>query len=48
MTQDGSLFQGNIYSDIVISAPKLALDKAWEAVKRPGPRTASGATPRGK
>ena len=27
VTQDGSLFQGDIYSNIVISSPKLTLDK---------------------
>ena len=31
VTQDGSLFQGDIYSNIVISAPELTLDEAWEA-----------------
>ncbi|MBO5555990.1 MAG: NHLP bacteriocin export ABC transporter permease/ATPase subunit [Oscillospiraceae bacterium] len=31
VTQDGSLFQGDIYSNIVISAPQLTLDEAWEA-----------------
>jgi len=29
--QDGKLFQGDIYSNITISAPWLTLDEAWEA-----------------
>ncbi len=33
VTQDGSLFQGDIYSNIIISAPELTLDEAWEAAK---------------
>ncbi len=33
VTQDGSLFQGDIYSNIVISAPQLTLDEAWEAAE---------------
>ncbi len=31
VTQNGTLFQGDIYSNIVISAPTLSLDDAWEA-----------------
>ncbi len=31
--QDGKLFQGDIYSNIVISAPWLTLDDAWEAAE---------------
>lgn len=31
VTQDGSLFSGDIYSNIVISNPALSLDDAWEA-----------------
>ena len=31
--QDGKLFLGDIYSNIVISAPQLTLDDAWEAAK---------------
>lgn len=31
--QDGKLFLGDIYSNIVISAPQLTLDEAWEAAK---------------
>ena len=34
--QDGSLFQGDIYSNIVISAPQLSLDDAWEAAELAG------------
>ena len=34
--QDGSLFQGDIYSNIVISAPQLGLDDAWEAAELAG------------
>ena len=29
--QNGGLFQGDIYSNIVITAPELTLDDAWEA-----------------
>ena len=36
MTQDGSLFQGDIYSNIVISAPQLTLEEAWEAAEIAG------------
>ncbi|MBR0161685.1 MAG: NHLP bacteriocin export ABC transporter permease/ATPase subunit [Oscillospiraceae bacterium] len=36
VTQDGSLFQGDIYSNIVISAPALTLDEAWEAAEMAG------------
>ena len=31
--QDGKLFLGDIYSNIVISAPQLTLDEAWEAAE---------------
>ena len=34
--QDGSLFQGDIYSNIVISAPQLSLKEAWEAAEIAG------------
>ena len=34
--QDGSLFQGDIFSNIVISAPQLSLDEAWEAAELAG------------
>ncbi len=36
VTQDGSLFQGSIYENIVISAPELTLDEAWEAAEMAG------------
>lgn len=31
--QSGSLFQGDIYSNITISAPQLTLEEAWEAAE---------------
>ena len=34
--QSGSLFMGDIYSNIVISAPELTLDDAWEAAEASG------------
>ncbi|MBR4719437.1 MAG: NHLP bacteriocin export ABC transporter permease/ATPase subunit [Lachnospiraceae bacterium] len=34
--QDGKLFQGDIYSNIVISAPQLPMDAAWEAAELAG------------
>ncbi len=34
--QNGKLFQGDIYSNIVISAPHLTLDDAWEAAELAG------------
>ena len=34
--QTGSLFQGDIYSNIVISAPLLPLEAAWEAAELAG------------
>ena len=36
VTQDGGLFQGDIYENIVISAPELTLDQAWEAAEMAG------------
>lgn len=33
VTQDGKLFQGDIYSNIVISAPYLSADDAWRAAE---------------
>lgn len=36
VTQDGSLFQGDIYSNIVISAPHLSMDDAWDAAELAG------------
>ena len=34
--QNGKLFSGDIYSNIVISAPWLTLDQAWEAAETAG------------
>lgn len=34
--QNGKLFQGDIYSNIVISAPNLTLDDAWAAAEMAG------------
>ena len=34
--QNGKLFQGDIYSNIVISAPHLTLDDAWRAAEQAG------------
>ncbi len=34
--QNGKLFQGDIYSNIVISAPQLTLQEAWEAAELAG------------
>lgn len=36
VTQDGRLFQGDIFSNITISAPWLTLDDAWEAAEIAG------------
>ena len=36
VTQDGKLFQGDIYSNIVISAPWLTQQDAWEAAELAG------------
>ena len=36
VTQNGSLFQGDIYSNIVISAPQLTVDEAWHAAEMAG------------
>ena len=36
VTQNGSLFPGDIYTNIVISAPQLTLDRAWEAAELAG------------
>lgn len=33
VTQNGKLFQGDIYSNIVISAPYLSVDNAWKAAE---------------
>ena len=34
--QNGKLFQGDIYSNIVVSAPWLTMDDAWEAAELAG------------
>ncbi len=34
--QDAGLFQGDIYSNIVISAPELSVEAAWEAAEAAG------------
>ena len=34
--QNAGLFQGDIYSNIVITAPELTLDVAWEAAEKAG------------
>lgn len=34
--QNGKLFQGDIYSNIVISAPQLSMDEAWKAAEKSG------------
>jgi NHLM bacteriocin system ABC transporter ATP-binding protein len=36
VTQDGKLFRGDIYSNIVISAPELSMDDAWAAAEISG------------
>ncbi len=36
VTQNGTLFQGDIYSNIVISDPTLSVDAAWEAAEIAG------------
>lgn len=36
VTQDGKLFAGDIYSNIVISAPQLSVDDAWRAAELAG------------
>lgn len=34
--QDAGLLQGDIYSNIVITAPQLTMDEAWEAAEKAG------------
>lgn len=34
--QDGKLFQGDIFSNITISAPWITLDEAWDAAEKAG------------
>ena len=36
VTQDAGLMQGSIYSNIVITAPELSMDAAWEAAETAG------------
>jgi NHLM bacteriocin system ABC transporter ATP-binding protein len=36
VTQDGTLFQGDIYSNITVAAPQLTLEEAWEAAEIAG------------
>ena len=36
VTQDGSLFSGDIFSNITVSAPQLNMDQAWEAAEMAG------------
>ena len=47
VTQDGTLFPGDIYSNIVISAPHLTLDEAWEAAELAGMAETIRAMPMG-
>ena len=34
--QDGALFSGDIYSNIVVTAPQLTIDEAWKAAELAG------------
>ena len=36
VTQNGKLFQGDIFSNITVSAPELTMDEAWEAAEMSG------------
>ena len=36
VTQDGSLFQGDIFSNITVSAPGATMEEAWEAAELAG------------
>ncbi len=36
VTQNGRLFSGDLYSNIVVAAPQLTLDEAWEAARIAG------------
>ena len=36
VTQDGKLFQGDIFSNITVSAPQMKLEDAWEAAELAG------------
>lgn len=45
--QNGRLFSGDIYSNIVISAPELTMDDAWEAAELAGMKEDIEAMPMG-
>ena len=45
--QNGRLFSGDIFSNIVISAPELTLDEAWEAAELAGMKEDIEAMPMG-
>ncbi len=45
--QNGKLFQGNIYSNIVISAPQLGMEDAWRAAEKAGMKEDIEAMPMG-
>ena len=45
--QNGKLFQGDIYSNIVISAPQLGMEEAWSAAEKAGVKEDIEAMPMG-
>ncbi len=45
--QDGKLFQGDIFSNIIISAPQLGMDDAWKAAEMAGIKEDIEAMPMG-
>ena len=45
--QNGKLFQGDIYSNIVISAPQLGMEEAWDAAEKAGVKEDIEAMPMG-
>ncbi len=45
--QNGKLFQGDIYSNIVISAPQLGMEEAWKAAEMAGIKEDIEAMPMG-
>ena len=45
--QNGKLFQGDIYSNIVISAPQLGMEAAWDAAEKAGVKEDIEAMPMG-
>lgn len=45
--QNGKLFQGDIYSNIVISAPQLGMEDAWKAAQMAGMKADIEAMPMG-